>query len=119
MSSRVWWLRTGTLFATLGLLIWPGTGCGEAAPAKFVGSWSAPFAWPDVAIHLHVLPNGNVLSYSDDDHSDYHVNGSRLDGKTKAYVWTIGTSSTPIFGGIKNERTNLFCSGHSFLSGGP
>jgi Domain of unknown function (DUF1929)/Glyoxal oxidase N-terminus len=118
MSSRVWWLRTGTLFATLGLLIWPVTGSGEAAPAKFVGSWSAPFAWPDVAIHLHVLPNGNVLSYSDDDHSDYHVNGSRLDGKTKAYVWTIGTSSTPIFVGINNESTNLFCSGHSFLSDG-
>lgn len=26
------------------------------------GSWSAPFAWPIVAVHLHLLRNGKVPS---------------------------------------------------------
>ena len=83
-----------------------------------VGQWAAPFPWPDVAIHLHLLPNGNVLTYADDDHADYHQNSSRRAGFTKAYVWTLGTETTPRFVPINNESTDLFCSGHSFLPDG-
>ena len=27
------------------------------------GQWSAPFFWPVVAVHLHLLPSGRVLSW--------------------------------------------------------
>ena len=83
------------------------------------GQWSPIYPWPDVAIHLHVLPDGRVLSYSDDDHPDYNVNGSRLEGQAKAFVVELLTQSPP--GAtieIPNTRTNLFCSGHSFLPDG-
>jgi hypothetical protein len=82
------------------------------------GQWSAPFTWPEVAIHLHVLPNGNVLSWADDMNEDYHTTGTRARGRTNAYVWDIGTSPNPHFEQINNESTNLFCSGHAFLPDG-
>ena len=88
------------------------------ASTAIIGQWSAPSSWPDVAIHLHVLPNGNVLTWADDDHPDYPWSGTRGPDKTKAYVWDIGTSINPHFEPINNESTNLFCSGHAFLPDG-
>src|SRR4051812_33358011 len=32
-------------------------------PQSRVGQWSAPFPWRVVAVHLHLLPNGKVLSW--------------------------------------------------------
>jgi len=64
------------------------------------------------------MPNGNVLSWADDDDLHYHDDGSRKPDKTKAYVWDIGTSTNPQFQPINNESTNLFCSGHAFLPDG-
>ena len=28
-----------------------------------VGEWGAQFGWPIVAVHLHLLPDGRVLSW--------------------------------------------------------
>jgi galactose oxidase len=70
-----------------------------AGPEATVGKWSAPFSWPTVAVHLHLLRNGKVLSW----------------GKFgSSYVWD---PSAKTFTEIPNSDW-LFCSGHAFLSDG-
>src|ERR671916_695172 len=34
-----------------------------AGTESTIGRWSAPFAWPVIAVHLTLLPNGKVLSW--------------------------------------------------------
>jgi hypothetical protein len=64
-----------------------------------VGRWSAPFAWPIIALHLHLLRNGKVLSW----------------GKFgDPYVWDPAAKT---FTAVPTA-TWLFCSGHAFLSDG-
>lgn len=68
-------------------------------PQATVGEWSAPFDWPVVAVHLHLLPDGRVLSWG------------RLG---QPQVWdptTGGFTEVPI-------TTSLFCAGHLFLPDG-
>jgi Domain of unknown function (DUF1929) len=67
------------------------------------GSWSAPFAWGQppgiVAVHLHLLPSGKVLSWGG-------VGSPQLwDPATK--VFTVQPSPIP-----------LFCAGHTFSTDG-
>jgi len=64
-----------------------------------VGKWSAPFSWPVIAVHLHLLRNGKVLSW-----------GKFLD----AYIWAPGTQT---FTAVPSPA-RIFCSGHSFLPDG-
>ena len=79
-----------------------------------VGEWSGVIAWPDVGIHLSVLPSGYVLSYSDDDDPGYpNVRGADF---VKAYV--ILNPDSGVNQRIDNGRTNLFCSGHVLLRDG-
>ena len=48
-----------------------GTSCGAprsrsaalVASSADAGSWGSPFPWPVVAVHLHLLPTGKVLSW--------------------------------------------------------
>ena len=85
-----------------------GVPCGAAAISASVaalgteattGKWSAPFAWPIVAVHLHLLPNGRLLSFG--------KNGI-------PYVWNPSTKEfTP-----SPSPSWLFCSGHAFLPDG-
>jgi hypothetical protein len=80
-----------------------------------IGQWSAVYDWPCVAIHAHLLPDGNILSWADDD----GPNGARNGGSTKTYVVPIppgGVPGTPI--AVPNNEVNLFCSGHTFLPDG-
>ena len=60
----------------------------NADPRASSGEWSPPPAipWPDVGIHLHVLPNGHVLTWADDDDLHYHDENVRTPDKLKAYV---------------------------------
>jgi hypothetical protein len=64
-----------------------------------VGKWSAPFSWPIIGLHLHLLRTGKVLSW----------------GKFGAsYVWTPSSNtftSVPL-------PDQLFCSGHTLLADG-
>jgi hypothetical protein len=90
-------------------------------PRATTGEWSPVAVWPDVAIHLHLLPDGKVLSYSDDDHDEYHTKRTRLAGETRAFIVTIPTGANPSLATwweTPNTRTNLFCSGHSYLPDG-
>jgi PKD repeat protein len=84
-----------------------GLPCGAAAfsaslasiTAAESGSWSAPFAWPVIALHLILLPNGKVMSW-----------GRVGDPQT----WDPGTGTfTAVPSGPE-----LFCSGHSFTKDG-
>jgi len=68
-------------------------------PQATVGEWSLPFDWPVVAAHLHLLPNGDVLSWGrvGDPHVWHQETGA----------FTAAPSSTEVF-----------CSGHAFLPDG-
>jgi hypothetical protein len=64
-----------------------------------VGRWSAPFSWPIIALHVHLLRNGKVLSW----------------GKFgDPYVWDPAAKTFT----AAPASTWLFCSGHAFLSDG-
>jgi hypothetical protein len=83
------------------------TPCTPATPAPALlsastgsaGQWTAPFAWPVVAVHLNLLPSGKVLSWG-------HAGVPQ--------IWDPATGHfTPI-----PSPALLFCAGHSFLSDG-
>lgn len=76
---------------------------GDIDPALF-GSWSAPLAWPVIAIHGAVMPDGRVLHYSYPDATP----GSR------GRLWN---PSTGTFATV-NISTDIFCSGLSHLEDG-
>jgi hypothetical protein len=68
-------------------------------PEGHVGEWSDPFPWPVVAVHLHLLPDGRVLSWG------------KL-GPPQVYDPSSGTfTEAP-------SSTMLFCGGHTFLRDG-
>lgn len=85
-------------------------------PRAATGEWSPVYPWPDFGIHLHVLPTGRVLTYS------HNPNDGNAAGSTPAYVVDVPTNSPPVPPAqaiaVPNLRTNLFCSGHSFLPDG-
>jgi galactose oxidase len=67
---------------------------------------------PVVPVHLNLLPNGKLLLWGRDREP---VNGFDVHGYTHAFVLdSFYMSLKP----VKNGRTNLFCSGHSFLPDG-
>ena len=76
----------------------PGASLTAAAVAD-AGAWSAPMTWPVVAVHLHLLPDGRVLSW-----------GKFGDPQ----IWNPANNSfTPA-----PSADLLFCSGHAFLADG-
>ncbi|MGH2709015.1 MAG: hypothetical protein ACRDJK_12070 [Actinomycetota bacterium] len=68
-------------------------------PQASEGQWSAPFAWPVVAVHLQLLPSGRVLSWG------------RFG---QPQVWDPTTGA---FEEIPSS-THLFCAGHALLPDG-
>lgn len=79
------------------------------------GEWSPVYPWPKVGIHLHVLPDGKVLTYSDDDSKL----GTTTTNSSKAYVVVVPEGGAPSAVLERpNADTNLFCAGHAFLPDG-
>ncbi len=70
-----------------------------------VGQWTAPFHWPVVAIHMELLPTGQILSFD----------GPPADGGTSAILWN---PTNGIFSPVPNNFTNLFCVGQAPLADG-
>ena len=112
------------LFLICGSLLTPSGSAGvsnkNVAPApqsgpEVVGQWSSVISVPIVAIHTHMLPNGKVLIWQDDNHPNYNTNQTRLAGSTVAYVWDVGAGT---FTQVDNTTVNEFCSGHAFLPDG-
>ena len=81
------------------------------------GVWSPVRPWPDVGIHLHVLPTHKILTFSDD-----AVPGlrERRADYSQAFIVDIPPYSPPAttWLQIDNNVTNLFCAGHTFLPDG-
>ena len=67
-----------------------------------VGSWASPMAWPAVAIHSHLLPNGKVMTYG--------RMGNAPVVWDPANPGSFQSSSAP---------GDVFCSGHSLASRRP
>ncbi len=84
-----------------------GLPCGASAVSFAVagvasaeaGTWTAPFAWPNIAVHLTLLPTGKVLSFG-------------LSGVPQ--VWNPASGS---FTSAPSPSV-IFCSGHSLLADG-
>jgi galactose oxidase len=68
-------------------------------PGATSGEWTAPFPWPHVAVHVHLLPDGRVLSWG-------------RQGTPLLYDPSLGT-----FDEVPSS-THVFCGGHAFLSDG-
>ncbi len=76
-------------------------------PPSAVGQWSAPFAWPVVSIHAHLLPNGKVLFWDRHDAAG--------DGDPRYYDPETGiVSLAPLPPGDHD----LFCTAHVLLADG-
>jgi hypothetical protein len=69
------------------------------APEALVGEWAEPFPWPSVAVHLHLLPDGRVLSWG---------------ALGQPQIWDPATGEFTTVG----SSSQLFCSGHAFLPDG-
>ena len=71
------------------------------ANESVAGKWAAPINWPHVAIHAHLLPTGQVMSYG-----------------RMASTPVLWNPATP--GAFTNltHPADLFCSGHAFLPDG-
>lgn len=72
-------------------------------PADQVGRWSAPFAWPGVAVHAALLPTGNVITWD-----------GFAAGPNSEELWNpaSGTFTATPYG------RNLFCAGQTLLADG-
>ena len=74
----------------------------ETAAAQAVGGvWDAPIAWPAVAIHAHLLPNGRVMTFGRMDHDPV--------------LWD---PANPTAFGSASRPADFFCSGHALLPDG-
>ena len=80
---------------------------------EVVGQWSSVITLPIVAIHMHLLPNGKILIWQDDNNPNYPP--IRQGGSTLARVWDVSSGT---FTDVNNTTRDLFCSGHSFLPDG-
>ena len=87
-----------------------GLPCGASAASFAVagitsaesGTWTAPFSWSNIAVHLTLLPNGKVLSFG-------------LSGVPQVWDPTNGSfTSAP----SPLVTSSIFCSGHSLLADG-
>lgn len=81
---------------------------------EVVGQWSNLLYWPQVGVHLQLLPNGNVLSwaYRFDDHDE--TNSSK-----QVFEVRVPTGADPeLVRRVDNTTTNIACSGFTLLSDG-
>ena len=75
------------------------------------GEWSQPTTWPLVAIHTTLLSSSKVLIWS----RDKDINGNDVATSTQARIWDPLTNT---FTPVTNNRTNMFCAGHTALPDG-
>jgi len=95
---------------------------------KDVGEWSTPIInWPNVGIHMHVLPDGKVLFWG---RREWKANQNEpVDGpdgeldtqECTPRIWDPAHPNDPPVDAPSPllrdgpERVNLFCAGHTFL----
>lgn len=95
---------TGGTYKDGPVSIWgKGTSSTGGPPPSTVGQWSSTIAWPTVAVHMALLPTGNVISW--DGFAD-EPNSERL--------WNPATGA---FTAVP-YGTNIFCAGQISLPDG-
>lgn len=84
------------------------------------GAWGSLVNFPNPSgcsgcafapIHMHLLPDGQILMWQDDNASG--PRGSAAN--TVAYLWDVASNA---FTPVNNVNTDMFCSGHAFLPDG-
>jgi hypothetical protein len=80
--------------------------CGALNPVAALGRWDAPFAWPVVAVHASLLPNGKVITWNA---------GEQPTQVTKADLFDPVSS---LHTQVPINTANIFCSGHTLLTDG-
>jgi hypothetical protein len=78
----------------------------EPGSTEPLGKWGAVFAWPVVAIHTHVLPDGRVLTWE------------RKDTVLTTETWLWNPKAPANFTKVMNPFASVFCSGHTYLPNG-
>src|SRR5689334_2244794 len=82
-----------------------------SAQTPELGSWSAIHAWPQIAVHLHVLPTGKIFTFTDNKTAPGEI--------SQAHVVDIppgGDPSTTWYHPL--AAANLFCAGHAYTREG-
>jgi galactose oxidase len=107
------------------VLFWLGAAPPSAvAQAKLKGKWDKLMRWPNVCVHVHLLPNGKVLwwgrrDWGADAPLPHPQGGNSLNFPTTTlYLWDPATPGTPPTALPARPAYNLFCSGHAFLPDG-
>jgi galactose oxidase len=101
----------------------------ESNPAQ-VGQWGPPIKFPNVPIHVHVLPDGRVLMWGRREFQNgvFNSNADLNVHSCTPFVWDpsrhlpgakeAATVSTKQPTDGRDITVNLFCGGHAFLPDG-
>ncbi len=81
------------------------------------GEFSTPIDFTTVPVHLSVMPNRQILFWGRDMIRNNANELKQGSARSNAYLWDISQPPFP-FTFVSNERTNLFCSGHTHLPNG-
>ncbi len=102
------------LFLSALLAMAPAAAFGQADVRKTMGEWAPKFEWPNVPIHVHVLPNGKILFWG------RREKGAGLDPRNCIpRLWDPKEADPKkAFKDLAKPGFNLFCSGHTFLPDG-
>jgi galactose oxidase len=91
------------------------TSPGLLAQDSVKGKWEPVFDWPNVAIHMHMLPTGKVLFWSRREWDKTKPLEGLNPRDCTPRLWD---PSTGTFTSLPKPGFNLFCSGHTFLADG-
>ena len=94
---------TGALYKDGPVSIWGQGASASGAPPSQVGQWSNTIAWPTVAVHMALLPTGNVISWD-----------GFADAPNSERLWN---PTSGVFTGVP-YGTNIFCAGQIALPDG-
>jgi len=120
---------TGLLLSAL-LAMAPSSTFSQDNPSK-VGKWDSPFNWPNVGIHMHVLPDGTVMFWGRREWGPNAPLPNPEPGRPSLdphectpRIWDPQNPTappqalqSPALRGTP-DQVNLFCSGHTFLPDG-
>ena len=97
---------------------------GPSAP-ELAGRWDPVMQMPNVAVHAHLLPSGNVLFWGRRDRPDGTMDEQECTPQLWDRTQPVSATSPALFRPTKQpidrasgKKYNLFCSGHAFLPDG-
>jgi hypothetical protein len=97
----------------IGHLVSPASAATTSPDPSVVGQWSQLYSWPEVAIHMIVLPDGRILTFTDP------VQNDGLQTPASGYVVVIPAGGAPgaaMY--VPNGTDDIFYAGATFLGSG-